>query len=63
MTRCAGDDTAYVKDLIASRGVAAIPGSAFYYDGRTGPGRGLVRFAFCKRADTLRTAARRLHVT
>jgi N-succinyldiaminopimelate aminotransferase len=63
MTRCAGDDTAYVKDLIASRGVAAIPGSAFYYDGRTGPGRGLVRFAFCKRTDTLRTAARRLHVT
>ena len=63
MTRCAGDDTAYVKDLIASRGVAAIPGSAFYYDGRTGPGRGLVRFAFCKQADTLRTAARRLQVT
>jgi aspartate/methionine/tyrosine aminotransferase len=43
--------------------VAAIPGSAFYYDGRTGPGRGLVRFAFCKRTDTLRTAARRLHDT
>jgi N-succinyldiaminopimelate aminotransferase len=60
MTRCSGDDTAYVKDLIASRGVAAIPGSSFYYDGRTGPGRGLVRFAFCKQADTLRTAARRL---
>ena len=60
MTRCDGDDTAYVKDLIASRGVAAIPGSSFYYDGRTGPGRGLVRFAFCKQADTLRTAARRL---
>ena len=48
MTRCAGDDTGYVKDLIASRGVAAIPGSAFYYNGRAGPGRGLVRFAFCK---------------
>jgi aspartate/methionine/tyrosine aminotransferase len=60
MTRCAGDDTAYVKDLIAERGVAAIPGSSFYYDGRTGPGRGLVRFAFCKQADTLRTAAERL---
>ena len=60
MTRCAGDDAAYVKDLIAARGVAAIPGSAFYYDGRTGPGRGLVRFAFCKHADTLRAAARRL---
>jgi N-succinyldiaminopimelate aminotransferase len=63
MTRCAGDDTAYVKDLIATRRVAAIPGSAFYYDGRTGPGRGLVRFAFCKQADTLRTAARRLQST
>jgi aspartate/methionine/tyrosine aminotransferase len=61
MTRCAGDDTAYVKDLIAERGVAAIPGSSFYYDGRSGPGRGLVRFAFCKQADTLRTAAERLH--
>jgi aspartate/methionine/tyrosine aminotransferase len=60
MTRCAGDDATYVKDLIAARGVAAIPGSSFYYDGRTGPGRGLVRFAFCKQADTLRTAARRL---
>lgn len=60
MTRCAGDDTAYVRDLIASRGVAAIPGSAFYYDGRAGPGRGLVRFAFCKRADTMRSAAARL---
>ncbi len=60
MTRCAGDDTAYVRDLIGSAGVAAIPGSAFYYDGRTGPGRGLVRFAFCKQAATLRTAADRL---
>jgi aspartate/methionine/tyrosine aminotransferase len=60
MTRCAGDDTAYVRDLIASAGVAAIPASAFYYDGRTGPGRGLVRFAFCKQAATLRTAAERL---
>ena len=60
MTRCDGDDNAYVKDLIATRGVAAIPGSAFYYDGRTGPGRGLVRFTFCKQVDTLRTAARRL---
>jgi N-succinyldiaminopimelate aminotransferase len=60
MTRCAGDDTAYVRELIATRGVAAIPASAFYYDGRTGPGRGLVRFAFCKRAETMRSAAERL---
>lgn len=60
MTRCAGDDTTYVRDLIAARGVAAIPASAFYYDGRTGPGRGLVRFAFCKRVETLRAVAERL---
>jgi aspartate/methionine/tyrosine aminotransferase len=60
MTRPGGDDTAYVRDLIATRGVAAIPASAFYYDGRTGPGRGLVRFAFCKRAETMRDAAEQL---
>ena len=60
MTRAAGDDTAYVRDLIATRGVAAIPASAFYYDGRERPGRGLVRFAFCKRAETLRAVAGRL---
>jgi N-succinyldiaminopimelate aminotransferase len=60
MTRCAGDDVDYVRDLIATRRVAAIPGSAFYYDGRTGPGRGLVRFAFCKRTETLRAAGERL---
>ena len=60
MTRYAGDDTAYVRDLIASKRVAAIPASAFYYDGRSGPGRGLVRFAFCKKAETLRAAGSRL---
>jgi N-succinyldiaminopimelate aminotransferase len=60
MTRPGGDDTAYVRALIAERGVAAIPGSAFYYDGREGPGRGLVRFAFCKRASTMHAAAERL---
>lgn len=60
MTRCEGDDVAYVRDLIARRRVAAIPGSAFYYDGRSGPGRGLVRFAFCKKTETLRAAGARL---
>ena len=58
MTRCAGDDVAYVRDLIAERGVAAIPASAFYAD--PARGRGLVRFAFCKRVETLRKAAERL---
>lgn len=60
MTRCDGDDVAYVRELIAGRGVAAIPASAFYSAGRPGAGRGLVRFVFCKRLETLRAAADRL---
>ena len=63
MTRCSddgrpGDDLAYVRRLIAERGVAAIPASAFYAD--PARGRGLVRFAFCKRTSTLRAAGERL---
>lgn len=58
MTRCAGDDVAYVRDLIAERRVAAIPASAFFAD--PARGRGLVRFAFCKRLETLRAACERL---
>ncbi|MFL6128759.1 MAG: aminotransferase class I/II-fold pyridoxal phosphate-dependent enzyme [Mycobacteriales bacterium] len=58
MTRCAGDDMAYVRDLIARRRVAAIPASAFFSD--PARGRGLVRFAFCKRLETLRAAGERL---
>jgi len=58
MTRCGGDDVAYVQDLIAQRGVAAIPASTFFAD--PARGRGLVRFAFCKHLDTLRAAGERL---
>ena len=39
-------------------GVAPVPGSSFFHD--PGLGRSLVRFAFCKRIETLRTAAGRL---
>jgi aminotransferase len=39
-------------------GVAAVPGSSFFHD--PAAGRSLVRFAFCKREDTLRMAADRL---
>jgi aspartate/methionine/tyrosine aminotransferase len=53
-----GDDLAYVQRLIAEHRVAAIPASAFYAS--PARGRGLVRFAFCKRASTLRAAAERL---
>lgn len=54
-----GDDLAFVRDLVSGCGVAAIPPSFFY---RAAPeeGRRLVRFAFCKRMETLERAAERL---
>ena len=54
-----GDDRSFVRSLIAEKGVAAIPPSVFY---RSNPeeGRRLVRFAFCKKMETLRAAAERL---
>jgi aspartate/methionine/tyrosine aminotransferase len=58
MTRCGGDDVAYVQDLIAERRVAAIPASVFFSD--PARGRGLVRFVFCKQLETLRAAGERL---
>jgi aspartate/methionine/tyrosine aminotransferase len=58
MTRWAGDEVAYCQNLIHDVGVAAIPASAFFADPVTG--RGLVRFAFCKRLETLRQAGERL---
>ncbi len=39
-------------------GVAPVPGSSFFHD--PAMGRTLVRFAFCKRAETLEEAGRRL---
>jgi len=51
------DDVAFCKRLVAERGVAAIPVSAFYHEN---PVRNVVRFCFAKREDTLRQAAERL---
>ncbi|MBI1817851.1 MAG: aminotransferase class I/II-fold pyridoxal phosphate-dependent enzyme [Deltaproteobacteria bacterium] len=51
-------DVAFCEWLIRDVGVAAVPGSSFYRDGERG--RRLIRFAFCKREDTLRAAAERL---
>ena len=59
MTRCSGDDdVTFCQQLIRRARVAAIPGSLFYSDPANGPG--LVRFAFCKRMETLREAGERL---
>ena len=52
------DDTAFCLDLIRRAGVAAVPGSSFFVDPREG--RDLVRFAYCKRLETLEEAAGRL---
>lgn len=52
------DDVALCRHLTTKVGVAAIPPSFFYED--WSQGRGLVRFAFCKKMETLREAARRL---
>ena len=52
------DDTGFCDWLLRQAGVAAVPGSSFYRHPELG--HRLVRFAFCKREDTLREAARRL---
>jgi aspartate/methionine/tyrosine aminotransferase len=54
-----GDDRSYVGHLIDRCGVAAIPASAFYTM-HPEEGRRLVRFAFCKRLETLSQAVKRL---
>lgn len=52
------DDHAFARALAQDAGVAPVPGSSFFQDGRRG--RGLVRFAFCKRIETLAEAGERL---
>jgi len=52
------DDLAFTKYLVSEIGVAAVPGSSFYRDPRDGAHQ--VRFAFCKRDETLDEAAKRL---
>lgn len=54
-----GDDQAFARHLIETVGVATIPPSCFYHD-RPEEGRRLLRFAFCKRMETLQAAAERL---
>jgi aminotransferase len=52
------DDLAFTHYLISQIGVAAVPGSSFYRDPKDGEQQ--VRFAFCKRDQTLDEAAKRL---
>jgi aminotransferase len=53
------DDTTFAKWMAAEVGVAGVPGSSFYHAG-AGRGRNMIRFAFCKKQETLDQAAERL---
>lgn len=52
------DDVALCREMTVRAGVAAIPPSAFYHDPKDGAA--FVRFAFCKRRETLDAATERL---
>ena len=52
------DDVSFARYLVEEIGVATVPGSSFYNDPRDGAQQ--VRFAFCKKPETLDEAARRL---
>ena len=52
------DDVSFAKFLVQEIGVATVPGSSFYNNPRDGAKQ--VRFAFCKKPETLDEAAHRL---
>lgn len=52
------DDVTFTKYLVKEIGVAAVPGSSFYRNPRDGSQQ--VRFAFCKKPETLDAAAGKL---
>jgi aminotransferase len=52
------NDVSFVRHLIESVGVAAVPGSSFFSD--TTAGAALIRFCFCKKYETLEEAGSRL---
>ena len=52
------DDVTFARTLTRAARVAPVPGSSFFSEGSRGAS--LVRFAFCKRLETLQAAADRL---
>jgi aspartate/methionine/tyrosine aminotransferase len=52
------DDVAFVRHLIETVGVAAVPGSSFFAN--PSDGSQLIRFCFCKKYETLEEAGNRL---
>ena len=53
------DDAAFARWMASEIGVAGVPGSSFYHAG-AGRGKSMIRFAFCKKQETLDRAAERL---
>jgi aminotransferase len=55
------DDTSFGRWMAAEVGVAGVPGSSFYASGEgKNAGSSMIRFAFCKKLETLERAAERL---
>jgi aspartate/methionine/tyrosine aminotransferase len=52
------DDVSFVRHLIEKSGVAAVPGSSFFSDSKSGAT--IIRFCFCKKYETLEEAGYRL---
>jgi aminotransferase len=52
------DDVSFAKCLVQDIGVACVPGSSFYRDAKDGAKQ--VRFAFCKKPQTLEEASSKL---
>jgi len=52
------DDVSFVRHMIESVGVAAVPGSSFFSDSNAGSS--IIRFCFCKKYETLEEAGVRL---
>ncbi len=52
------DDVTFAKWMAAEVGIATVPGSSFYSNKEDG--RSFVRFAYCKKFETLKRAERRL---
>ena len=50
------DDVTFAKWMTEEIGVASVPGSSFYSPANKAMGRSLVRFAFCKKYETLKRA-------
>jgi aminotransferase len=52
------DDVSFAKWMAEEVGVATVPGSSFYHDKTHGAK--YVRFAFCKKFETMKRAAERM---